>query len=122
MIGRLRRAKDFVRQAAPAAARAMGDALRSTASAGTTPLGAAWKPKKDGGRPLVHAADAIEVKSIGSVLMAKVRMPEHLHSIGNARGRVRREIIPRAGLPPIVAEAIKKSLTEQGRAWLGGRS
>lgn len=39
-----------------------------TARAGTTPDGVAWPAKKGGGQALVHAADAVRARALGSVI------------------------------------------------------
>jgi hypothetical protein len=111
LITKLRRSKQWIESAAPAAAEAVSAELKATASAGTTPDGTPWAPrKKDGGKPLAGAAGAIESRAVGSVILTRITDKVHaLHNVGNAAGRVRREIIPRA-MPARIAAAIRKSL------------
>jgi len=111
LIAKIRGARDFLVRAAPAAAAAMGDALRATASAGQTPEGQAWAPKKKGGgKALAGAAAAIKIRAVGTVLIASIGMPEAIHNAGK-RNTPARKILP-TELPPIVADAIKQSLIE----------
>ncbi len=110
LIAKLRRSRDFVRQAAPAAAAAMQDALRATAAAGTTPDGAAWEPrKKDGARALAKAASAITVRAVGTVLLAKLPFPYSMHDAGHGHAP-KRQILPSGSPPAAVLEAIKGAL------------
>jgi hypothetical protein len=109
LITKLRRSKAFVQAAAPAAAKAMGDALKETVSAGETPDGTPWVPKKDGGAPLVNAASKITVKSVGTVLVAVIPKIEAIHNQGTRRIPAR-QILPKGGIPPAIAAAIKQSI------------
>lgn len=77
-------------------------AAKSTADAGTTPEGKAWAPrKKDGGRALAHAADAITVRAVGDVI-------EIVLSGVNVYQQAKRRILPERGktLPSQIVNAI----------------
>lgn len=116
LIARLRRSKDFVARAAPAAAAAVEGVLRATASAGTSPDGAAWEPRvRDGGRALPKAAGAITCKAVGTVLLAKLAFPYSLHDQGQGHA-VKRQIMPHGSAPPAVMDAIKRALIDAWRA------
>lgn len=71
-------------------------AAKQTASAGTSPSGEVWKPKKDGkGAPLVNAPSAITVAVEGAVILLEVAGRHAFHSLGI--GVPKRAIIPDTG-------------------------
>lgn len=82
-------AEEVAREAAPL----VQDAVRATASAGTTPLGQPWKPKKGGGRPLAHAASHVTAAPAGRVILVTLQGPDVFHHLGSKR-LPRRQIIP----------------------------
>lgn len=101
MIDRLRTLagpKVGERVAARAAPR-VDAAIKKTARAGTTPDGRPWKPKKDGGRPLVHAADHIQTRALGNIVVTTLTGPDAFHQKGLG-GKPTRPIIPDAGTVP----------------------
>ncbi len=110
LISKLRRSREFIARAAPAAAEAMAAELRATAAAGTSPDGTPWAPRKDGGRALANAAAAITVRAVGTVLLARAQHPYGIHNAGAGKTLPRRQVLPRGGIPPRVAEAIKRAL------------
>ena len=76
---------------------------RSTAAAGTTPLGVPWAPrKKDGARALVNAASAISARALGDVIMLVLAGVSVFHN-------ATRQMLPDtgAGVPPGYREAIR---------------
>lgn len=97
-------------RAAQEAAPLVEAAVRKTASAGQDPYGTAWQPKKDGGRPLEHAADHVQARAVGSYVEISVEGPEAWHNQG-AGGRPVRQVIPDVEIPDTVAAAV-----EQGAA------
>ena len=95
-------------------------ALKKTANAGQTPTGSAWKPKKDGGRPLVHAASHIETRAHGAIVSATLTGPDVFHNVG-AGGKPHRQIIPQNGtIPPGVADALHEAASAVFREITGG--
>lgn len=87
-------------------------ALKATARAGTTPDGQAWKPKAVGGRPLVHAADAISTKASGNLVVATLTGPTVFHHKGLG-GKPQRRVLPDSGeLPAGVRKAVMRAATE----------
>jgi hypothetical protein len=83
--------------------------LQKTASAGTTPEGKAWKPKKDGGRPLVNAAAAISTRAAGNFVVTTLSGPTVFHHKG-LQGKPVRQVIPDTGtVPPAIEEALVKA-------------
>lgn len=111
--------KQLVLEAAPAAARAFDGVLHEQIAAGQAPDGTAWKPTAEGERPLKNAGDALTVRAIGTVLLARLEGPEARHHKGTARGRVVRRILPsRAELgaafkaiKPVIGKAFKTHMT-----------
>lgn len=101
-----RRLETLPADAAKLAAPLVERALKATASAGTTPDGQAWPAKKDGGAPLVHAADAIKTEAVGTVVRTTLTGPTVFHHFG--AGSPRRQVIPDPGsIPAGVERALK---------------
>lgn len=119
--------------AAKAAAPLVLEALQETARAGTDPYGVPWPPKKDGGKALAGAADAIEISTKGPQVIARIGPPEgyhhwgaggtsqskravaqraaakRRHKAGGTSSRFHappRPILPKAEIPPRVNEAM----------------
>ncbi len=95
--------------------------LKRTAAAGKTPEGRTWQQKKDGGRPLVHAADAIETTAAGNYVVTTLTGPTVWHQLG-AGGKPVRAVIPDSGkIPPAVEKVVIEAATEVFREIVGGR-
>lgn len=123
MIERLRTlaGPDVARRVASKAAPGVDKALKTTANAGKTSEGKAWAPKKDGGRPLVHAADAIATKSAGNMVIATLSGPTVFHHYG-AGGKPQRPVLPDNGtVPPGVRKAVLEAASAVFREVTGGR-
>jgi len=120
MIASLRKlgksSKDVAKEAAPL----VQQALRATAAAGTDPEGRAWKPKKDGGRPLVNAANAITTTANGTLVTTTLSGVENFHQHSKSHER---RIIPDggAGIPQNVADALDEAATRVFARAMGGR-
>src|SRR5262245_22280651 len=70
MIATARSMATLAQDAAPIAARYVEAQLKATASAGQAPDGTPWvEKKKGGGRALQHAAEAIRVQAMGTVVL-----------------------------------------------------
>lgn len=107
MIARIRRlgAPTLVDEVAREAAPLVDAAIKRTARAGVTPLGAPWKSKKDGGAPLVNAAAAITTRALGRIVAVTLTGPTVFHHLGLG-GKPRRQVIPDGvSIPPGVKEA-----------------
>jgi hypothetical protein len=89
-------------------------AVKATAAAGTDPYGEPWRPKKDGGRALPDAADAVSVESNGKIIRITVRGGEAAQN----RYGVRR-LLPRRKLPKAILEALREGAR---RAWVKAMS
>lgn len=101
MIARLRAlgSDEAVHRVAEKAAPRVLAALQKTAGAGTTPDGEAWQAKKSGGRPLAHAADALDVEAHGRFVVATLTGPTVFHHRG-AQGKPVRQVLPDSGTIP----------------------
>lgn len=97
-------------RAAQEAAPLVEAAARKTAAAGKDPYGSTWQPKKDGGRPLEHAAEHIHARAIASSVEISIEGPDAWHNIG-AGGRPVRQVIPDVEVPAAISDAV-----EQGAA------
>ncbi len=108
-IQRLRELPDrLVEESAPEVADAFKAELTTNIAGSHGPDGEAWAPKKDGGKPLAHAAAALDVKAIGTLIVATLTGPEVLHNKGFARGGVKRQILPTRKIPVGVVRVIEK--------------
>lgn len=119
-IARVRALPGMAERAAPAIARAAHDEVAKTASAGTAPDGAPWKPTKDGTRAMRNAAAAVRAEARGSVVLVSVEGHHALHHLGRAKGGVRRQIIPTRSIPTPVTNAIETVLAGEFRKTMGG--
>lgn len=119
MIRRLHNAGRIATDGVDDAATKFGDELRAQLTAGRSPDGEAWKATKSGGRPLKGAAAAVQVRGVGSVILARIGGHHVYHHFGTARVP-RRSILPRTGLPETLADAIRAGLTDYFRREVGG--
>lgn len=92
-------------RAAVEAAPLVEDAVRKTAAAGKDPYARRWPQKKDGGRPMVHAADHVHANAAGPYVVISVDGPDAWHNAG-VRGVVR-QVIPDVEIPAGVAAAVE---------------
>lgn len=110
MIERLQSLPQLVVEAAPDAADAVRAELERTIAAGTDPDGKPWQLRKDGGKPLATAEHAVFVAPIGNTVFVRVKGHVARHHLGRARGGIYRPVIPTGGLPPRMADGIKRVL------------
>lgn len=103
MIATLRRLANLPAEAAKAAAPLVDEAIKSTVKAGKDPEGATWPPKKDGGRPLVHAAEHITTTAHSTVVRTTLTGVDVYHHFG--AGVPKRRILPDPGTMPKGVEA-----------------
>lgn len=98
-------------EAAKRAVKHIDRAVKATAAAGKTPDGQPWAAKKDGGRALVHAADALSTTSRGSIVTVTLKSPEVFHNFSKSH---KRQILPDAGaeMPANIEEALKAAADE----------
>lgn len=123
IISRVRALRDVATEAAKEAAPLVEAAVKSTATAGTSPSGQAWAPKKEGGRRLVHAADAVSASTKGVTVSVKLTGPEVFHQFSKGGRLPKSEIIPTYGeaLPTRVAEACAEGAKRAFVRLSGGR-
>lgn len=108
-------------EVAKLAAPLVGRELKATASAGTTPDGARWAPKKDGSPALVNAAAAVEVRAIGPVVQARLVGTSTGSQTAQAIQQHRRNILPdKSTIPAAIAKALTKAGDHYARRALGG--
>lgn len=99
-------------ETAKRAAPLLEEALRETARAGTAPDGTPWKPRKQGGPAMAHAADHLTVRASGTLLRATLSGPDVFHHFGGGRNP-RRPVLPDPGtIPPQVAKALERGAEE----------
>lgn len=119
--------KEVEAQVAKYGADAVGDALRATLSAGESPEGQAWAPKKEGGgKAYAGAPSKLETKAYGALIRATISGGEvygHFGAHGTHKGqgkktpkKDRKKMGPRpmlpdggAGMPQSVEKALIKS-------------
>lgn len=102
--------REVERIAAERAVRGIDAALKKTLTAGTTPDGKPWLPrKKDGGRAYEGAAGKLVVKSSGNLVIATIDGGEAFGNYG--AGVPERRMLPDAGakIPDGVSEALDKA-------------
>jgi hypothetical protein len=96
-------------------------AVKKTADAGQTPMGAPWPPKKDGGRPLAHAGDHIRTEAIGNLVYMTLPAPDSFHHFG-AGNSPRRQVIPDGvTIPKSVHDAVEKACRQAFDEVVAGR-
>jgi hypothetical protein len=105
MIATLRRLATLPAEAAKAAAPLVDEAIKTTVREGHDPDGKPWPARKDGGAPLVHAADHISTEARGTVIRTTLTGPDVFHHFGASRGGVKRRILPDPGTMPKGVEA-----------------
>lgn len=107
-------------------------AARATAAAGTAPDGSAWKPTKEGGKPLAGAAGAISAVVSGTtraVITLILRGHYVVHHFGRkgakkGTGLPAREILPdprKGNVPQAITDAIRNAAQRVLARTVGGR-
>jgi hypothetical protein len=113
--------KDLLAKAAPDIAVAVQEDLQRTITAGTSPDGEQWAPRKsDGSKPLQHAADQLGVAAVGTTVYVRLAGPAVRHNFGRARGKVVRQVIPQNKLPDAMRAAIGEVITKHFGAIING--
>lgn len=117
-VAKLRRLPHMVEAAAPDLAVALKAELDKNISAGRAPDGSTWKPKKDGGRPLVNAASAVTTRADGTVVQAVLTGPEVFHHYGTKKDP-QRQILPRGAMPESLGQAFRAKLAAKFKETMG---
>lgn len=104
----LRRLPNVLERVAPEVAGDVQAELTRTLSAGTSPDGQAWAPRKDGGRAYKGAASKLTVTAVGRIIQATIIGPEVWGARG-ARGAPIRQMLP-TEITGRMAQAIKARL------------
>jgi hypothetical protein len=111
MIARIRKLPELVRSAAPEIADAVHAELDKTIARGADAYGTPWKPREDGGRPLVTAGKALVVVPVGKSIVMRLFGHIARHHNGRAKGGIYRRVIPTSGtLPDSFNRVIKREL------------
>ena len=126
MIAKLGALPGMVGRAAPAVAEAFDAELQRNIAAGVGPDGTPWRATKDGREPLVNAGDALSVKAVGNVVLARLDGIEARHHLGAIRGSSKsnwlaRPILPNAKIPKPVTTAIAAVLEGEFKKTMGAR-
>lgn len=102
MSGRM---ADVAREAAPELERV----IKTTAAAGTDPNGNPWPSKRDGGRALPNAANAISASANDNVVIVKLTGPYVYHH--TSTGKDARRILPDSGaeMPDAIVNALDEA-------------
>lgn len=122
MIAKIRKIPDLVKRAAPACASAFGAAFKADLSAGHAPGGETWAAKKDGGRPLVNAAEHVDVRAVGTVIVSRLTGARHwfVHNQGAGKTLPKRQIIPSGETPAELNAAIERELRNEWNRMMAG--
>lgn len=119
MIETIRELPNLAPKMAPAAAQAIGDAVRADLAAGRDPgTGEAWAPTKDGGKPMKGAAGALQVTVAGSKVTLTMGPPYVFHHFG-VRGAEARRVLP-VRMPVKLGDAVRLGLVRPWRGSLKG--
>lgn len=120
MIDSLLKTPEVLDEVMPKLAAEVKRYLVEANAAGVSPDGKEYQRTKEGHVPLREGAKAISVKVHGTTLYAKVRGVEALHSLGAARGRIKRSMLPEGdAMPPDLAERLKPIVEKHLREVLG---
>jgi hypothetical protein len=123
MIERVKSLGELPETIAAAAAPLVEDAVRKTASAGTTPDGEAWAPRKADGSPaLRNAAQAVHASARGTLVVLELGATSTGSAKVQAIQNAQRPILPRSGsdLPATVLGAVQKAATSSWSKAMGG--
>lgn len=105
MIRRLRGLPEAFQKAAPELAKALKREADQAVAEGRSIDGKPWVAKKDGGKPLEHAADAIRVYVSGSFIILELSGVEVFHHYGTAKVPQRSILPTQDGMPPRLGKA-----------------
>lgn len=117
---RLRALGSLTQRSVPVCAVVVKRVLVAKADAAQSPDGQPWAPTKVGKRALPGAAGAIEVRTSGTTITARVSGAYALHSEGRARGGVKREILPSGAMPAAISTAIGEVVADEFNATMRG--
>lgn len=112
LIDRVGAVESLANRVAPLAARKISAVIKANCDAGQDPYGKPWPArKKDGGRALRNAADAVRVAALDKTVVMAVTGKEAIHDLGQAKGGIQRTILPEAGkpLPQNIRDAVHDS-------------
>lgn len=115
-----RKLGNIAKDVAPAVARELRTELLANIAAQRGPDGKAWPPGA-GGKPVLQGAGkALDVRAVGTVVVAALTGPEALHHMGAARGGIARPILPTTRIPAPVTAAIARVVAQHAARTLQG--
>lgn len=117
---RLRALGSLTQRSVPVCAVEVKRVIVAQAGAAQSPDGRPWPSTKAGKRALPGAAGAVDVRTSGMTITARVSGAYALHSEGRARGGVKREIIPSGAMPAAISTAIGDVVADEFNATMGG--
>lgn len=117
MVAKCKAIGEIASTTAKVAAPLVAAAVKETVATGADPTDEkAWKAKKDGGRPLENASNAITFRVLDTVIQLILTGKEVFHHYGARGGALpKRRILPDAGagIPPKLAALLRKSASKE---------
>ncbi len=114
-IANLRDMPNKIKQLAPGVADAIREVAKAELAAGHGIGGDAWEPTKEGKTPLKGAADSIDVRAVGTVILISftgTKWYYRFHQSGKTKMPAR-PVLYTGGIPPAIKAAISKSIRDQ---------
>lgn len=112
MIDSLLRTPEALQEAMPKLAAVVKRALVEANQAGVSPDGKPYQRTLEGHVPLRNGSKAIAVTFSGLTIRARVRGVEARHSLGTARGRIERRMLPE-GAPSEAMQTELRAVAER---------
>lgn len=119
-IDRIKSLRLIASEVAPDVADELRTEILRTANAGQAPDGTPWEKTKDGRTPLRNVAKRLNVRALGTVVLAVLTGASALHHLGRAAGGIKRQVLPSRKLPGAATEAIKRAITKRVKERLSG--
>lgn len=104
---------EMAQELVPVVDDAVGEAIQAQQSLDGVP----WQPTKSGKRALENAHDNITVTAVGTVILIRMQGPEVFHQFG-FRATPARPILPTAGMPKKLGNAIRVGIIDMGVEWM----
>ena len=121
MIRMLKDLGNLPSEVAPHVAAAVREQLEEQIASAQFPSGSPWPDTLEGKKALRNAASALDVKAIGTVIVARLSGVEARHSVGAVRGHVQRQILPSSSRQlEAIGNAVSEVLLNATRSLLKG--
>ena len=115
MIRSLERVPGALREAMPKLGNVVKKNLVAANAAGVSPDDVPYQRTEEGLVPLRGGARAFRIKTVGTRIFAKVVGVEARHSLGTARGRIERPMLPLGDVPKDMASDLRTELEKHLR-------